>query len=215
MVIMAVGFSPIDVEATSFGTLALLSEQGHKIVVVNLTSGRMPQGEKEARKLSLRRLGEGARSSALIGSSYSALEFKEKEIKNHSEAVYKKLTTIVESLKPDVIFTHSESETNENSTLVATIVKKVIENKEIDLYQFDNVDGSNFAANVYVDISEVFEKKIEATVMHVSQVEFLHKTKELNIVHNVEVLALYRGLQKRCRYAEAFYTKETAKHLFC
>jgi LmbE family N-acetylglucosaminyl deacetylase len=214
VVILAVGFSPIDVEATSFGTLALLSEQGHKVVVVNLTSGKMPQDKKEAEKLSLRRLGEGARTSALIGSSYSALEFKEEDIKNQSEEVYKKLTTIVESLKPDVIFTHSESETNKNGTFTATLVKRVIENKEINLYQFDNLDGSNFEANVYVDITEVFEKKIEATVMHVSQVEFLHKTKELNIVHNVEVLALYRGLQKRCRYAEAFFIKEPTKHLF-
>ena len=46
VVILAVGFSPIDVEATSFGTLALLSEQGHKVVVINLTSGKMPQDKR-------------------------------------------------------------------------------------------------------------------------------------------------------------------------
>ena len=46
--------------------------------------------------------------------------------------------------------------------------------------------------------------------MHVSQVEFLHKTKELNIVHNVEVLALY-GVYKRMPLCRSLFYKRADK----
>ncbi len=57
--------------------------------------------------------------------------------------------------------------------------------------------------NHYVDITNYFNKKIEAANCHKSQM-IKYMNHGLDVEENLETLAKFRGIQANCKYAEAF-----------
>ena len=57
--------------------------------------------------------------------------------------------------------------------------------------------------NYYVDITDNFDKKIDASLCHISQIEKYHDH-GFNVKDNLETLAKFRGTQCNVKYAEAF-----------
>ena len=57
--------------------------------------------------------------------------------------------------------------------------------------------------NHYVDITSTFEEKIDASNCHESQMTKYNRH-GFSVEDNLETLAKFRGIQAKCKYAEAF-----------
>ena len=57
--------------------------------------------------------------------------------------------------------------------------------------------------NYYSDITNTFNDKILASLCHESQIK-KYKHHGFNVEENLETIAKFRGIQAKCKYAEAF-----------
>lgn len=218
MRILAIGAHPDDVEICCFGTLARCVQRGDSVVVCSVTNGNQGHADIEPERLRMIRMAEGARAAQVIGASYSTLDADDMALDERDAQLRLRLTEMLRSLKPDVVITHDFEDYHPDHVATANLVfycsiqaalahvKSQGEPlaRPFVLYHMDKVGGGLFVPTEYVDVTSTFEKKVEALICHASQVEFLKEHGDMNLLHGVEVLAEYRGLQCSCRYAEAF-----------
>ena len=72
------------------------------------------------------------------------------------------------------------------------------------VYFMDTIAGVNFQPELYVDIANVFDKKIEMVGQHESQNSWMKDIFGYELDEFLEIPARFRGLQASCRMAEAF-----------
>lgn len=63
--------------------------------------------------------------------------------------------------------------------------------------------ANQMTTNYYIDITDTFEDKIKASECHQSQIVKYSKA-GFDVPDNLKTLARFRGIQARCKYAEAF-----------
>jgi LmbE family N-acetylglucosaminyl deacetylase len=68
----------------------------------------------------------------------------------------------------------------------------------------DPITGLDAQPTVYVDITPFFEKKCELLRLHKSQMEYMAKWANWDLVDYAEIVNRFRGLQCGVKYAEAF-----------
>lgn len=218
MKILAIGAHPDDVEICCFGTLARCAQRGDTVVVCSVTNGNQGHTDIGPEQLRLARMAEGARASQVIGASYCTLDVDDMALDPADGQVRLKMTELLRSTKPDLVITHDPEDYHPDhvatSSLVfycmvqANLTHVKTESTPLDkpfvLYHMDKVGGGVFVPSEFVDITETFERKLEALSCHVSQVEYLRKSSGIHILYATEVLAEFRGMQCGVRYAEAF-----------
>ncbi|GAB6076184.1 PIG-L deacetylase family protein [Desulfurobacterium crinifex] len=121
------------------------------------------------------------------------------------------LRQILMKIKPEVLYipfyddAHSDHRITYNALVPFLksfrypFIKKVLMMEIIS--ETDNQFKGNFKPNVFVDISDYLEKKIE--IMKIYKTE-IGKHPFPRSPENIKALALYRGAQCNCKYAEAF-----------
>ncbi|MEA5032197.1 MAG: PIG-L family deacetylase [Sphaerochaeta sp.] len=218
MKILAIGAHPDDVEICCFGTLARCVERGDSVVVCSVTNGNQGHVEIGPEQLRMIRMAEGAKASQTIGASYCTLDVDDMTLDPHDNELRLRMTELIRSVRPDVIITHDVDDYHPDHVATGELVFYCMvqanlahiktESPVLDapfvLYHMDKVGGGLFIPTEFVDITTTFEKKGQALSCHVSQIEFLRKSSGLHILHGMEVLAEYRGMQCGCRYAEGF-----------
>ena len=65
------------------------------------------------------------------------------------------------------------------------------------------VSENSMNQNYYIDITKSFDKKIEASLCHHSQIS-KYESQGFDVPQNLKTLAKFRGIQANCKYAEAF-----------
>ena len=76
--------------------------------------------------------------------------------------------------------------------------------KKVSLFYWDISAAINFQPEAYVDISEQFDKKLQALGKHKSQVDWMAHYSDDTVHELCAALARIRGIQASCRYAEGF-----------
>jgi len=113
-----------------------------------------------------------------------------------------KIERVIADVRPDFILTHFPYDTHQDhrhlaqATISAT---RYIRN----VMFFEGPTTQNFTPNVYVDISEALDAKIDALKAHHSQIEKTN-IEDMTIVELARSTANFRGIQGRVKYAEAF-----------
>ncbi|MBM3334975.1 PIG-L family deacetylase, partial [Candidatus Sumerlaeota bacterium] len=77
MKVLAIGAHPDDVEFTCAGTLALLAQRACSISIATLSSGDGGSAELPPNEIAAIRRREAQRSAAVVGASYTCLEFRD------------------------------------------------------------------------------------------------------------------------------------------
>lgn len=116
------------------------------------------------------------------------------------------IETIISKYKPTKIFTHSPDDPMTDHTAVYKIVTNALDklNHSCDVYTFDVWNPFNFRfrnnPKMYIDITNVFEKKIKALKMFKSQQHVM-----LQLLPVTKIRARIAGIANNCKYAERFY----------
>ena len=114
---------------------------------------------------------------------------------------------ILEKYEIDLIYTHWAGDSNQDHTstfkttmAAARYVKNVYCYEQIPIPRHTE---NQMRINHYVNITDTFDDKIKVSEGHKSQYD-KYKKAGFDVTENLTTLAKFRGIQAKCKYAEAF-----------
>jgi LmbE family N-acetylglucosaminyl deacetylase len=194
------------------GTLAKLAKQGAKIITIIFSFGERSHPHLKEEVIKKIRVEEAKEADRLIGGS-EVLFLGLQETKFMSDAerlnIRPKLKRLIQKYNPNIIMTHALDDKDVPSMdhpCVNQILMSVLDRLDYHgkVYAFDVWNPFNFnnrfQPRLYVDISDVFHKKINALESFESQ-----RMAMLTLLWSVYARAIIYGLFNKCKYAERFY----------
>jgi bacillithiol biosynthesis deacetylase BshB1 len=223
MRVLAIGAHPDDIEFLCGGTMAKYTKGGHSIVVATMTNGDKGHLTIPPKKLAKIRLKEAAQAASILGGRHVWVGFSDGEVFHDREAVMK-VVEVIRNAKPDVVFTMSPSDYHGDHVNTGRIVVEAVFNAGVPrirtkspahtprkVYYCDNVFGIGFEPDLWVDISDLMDTKVEALRQHKSQIEWLKDHHGIDFIDDARACSRFRGLQVGVKYAEAF--QQVRKHM--
>jgi N-acetylglucosamine malate deacetylase 1 len=212
--ILAIHAHPDDVEILAGGTMALLSEAGHSIVIATMTAGDCGSAELSSEQISAIRREEARAAAALIGAEYYCCGFKDLAIFNDAPS-RQRVTEVLRITRPEIVVTASPIDYLADHEITSALVKDACfaapavlyrtEAPPLDtiphLYYMDPLtglypDGAEAIRDFCVDVSHVFARKQRMLEQHASQREWLRKHHGIDD-YIVEMEASTRAIGKR------------------
>jgi N-acetylglucosamine malate deacetylase 1 len=222
--VLAIAAHPDDVELICGGTLIRANMLGRTTGILDLAAGELGSlGTPELRAK------EAAKSAKVMGVSVREnLALPDGGIENTPET-RAQVAVVIRRLKPKIVITHSQHGRHPDHPIVAQLVRdacfvaglkkvepKVATHRPRKVLHALSFREDNQKPTFVVDISESFEKKIEAIKCYESQ--FGEAIQAGEVYPNGEPLydlirhhAAHYGSLIRCQYGEPFYTTETMR----
>jgi bacillithiol biosynthesis deacetylase BshB1 len=222
--VLAIGAHPDDMELICGGTLVRAHMLGRSTGILDLAAGEMAsRGTPELRAT------EAAKAAKVLGVSVREnLGLPDGGIQNTPET-RAKVAVVIRRLKPKIVITHSQHGRHPDHPTVAQLVrdacfvaglKKIAPesapHRPLKVIHALSFREDNQKPTFVVDISDAFEKKLEAIACYASQ--FGDAVQAGEVYPNGEPLpdlirhhAAHYGSLIRCRYGEPFYTTETMR----
>lgn len=222
--VLAIAAHPDDIELICGGTLIRASMLGRSTGIVDLAAGEMAsRGTPELRAR------EAKKAAEVMGVSVREnLGFPDGGIVNTPET-RAKLAVVIRRMQPKVVMTHSLHGRHPDHPVVAQLVRdacfvaglkmvepKVAAHRPLKVLHALSYREDNQKPTFVVDITDAFEKKLEAIGCYASQ--FGDAVQAGEVYPNGEPLrdlirhhAAHYGSLIRCRYGEPFYTTETMR----
>lgn len=154
---------PDDAEIGAGGTLAKLASRGTRVVVLCLTTSEWSEHLAQYRR------DAAAASADLLGVELEWLEagrYHQVEQIQQFELV-RQLDSCIERLHPDLLITHAEDDSHHDHRLTHWAVLSASRSSKATFMAFPPADRrtaafSRFAPNVFVDIADTIEQKLDA-----------------------------------------------------
>ena len=194
MNILAIGPHPDDVEFGCGGTLLKYAACGHNLFQLVLTDGSYG-GDPAVRK------GEQEAASLFIGSRLFWAGFKDTELVGNRDLIHK-IDTVINEVTPDIVFLNFWADVHQDhraAAQAAVSASRYI--KEVLFYEVPSTQ--HFEPDIFVDIQEVLDRKLQLLDLHASQVNRT-RVANLSITESCRSCANFRGFQGRVKYAEGF-----------
>jgi LmbE family N-acetylglucosaminyl deacetylase len=195
MKILAVGAHPDDIELGCGGLLIKAAKQGHCVYMYTLTQGGA-SGNAEERTLEIKQ------SSKIIGAKASWIDnFEDTKLSVSSELI-NHIEFFINKSEADIVITHSLSDIHHDHKAVAA---STIEAGRFvpNIISYEIPLTKDFKPQIYYDISDVVDEKVELIKLFWSQ-----KSKLYLKADAIKGLAQYRALQSRLsttiNFVEAF-----------
>ncbi len=195
MNILAVGAHPDDIEFGCGGTLMKYTEKKHNVFLLVLTGGGVG-GDSQMRKK------EQEAAAKFMGVKEVFWGgFKDTHLPDDRPLITE-IEKVIDKVKPEVVFVnyfhdvHQDHRATAKACLSATRYIKEVLYYEVPTTQ-------HFEPEIFVNITDILEKKLELLKTHESQV---HRTRveNLTILETTQSCATFRGFQGRVKSAEGF-----------
>jgi bacillithiol biosynthesis deacetylase BshB1 len=226
----AFGAHPDDVEIGCGGSIAKLSREGLSVAIVDMTAG-----ELGTRGTPSRRLEEAEEARKVLGAKFREnLNLPDGNLLLTKEAIYK-TTVVIRKYRPKIVLMSPSFERHPDHEGLHSIVRKamflsglkkfetIFDSKKQETWRirkmFCYMQSYQFPVSSYffVDITDVYEVKLEAIRCYTSQVYVEGKSNldepetrlsRPEFFEELEARARYFGTLVGCKYAEAFYSIE-------
>ena len=194
--ILAIGAHPDDIEFGCGGTLTKYSQRGHRLFLMVMTGGGSGAPSET-------RMAEQAAARQILGAEEIFWGgYQDTHLGVDAELI-KKIESVIASVKPEFIFCHFPDDTHQDHRHLAQAVMSATRYIRNVLF-YEGPTTQNFSPQVYVDIADTLEVKLEALRAHRSQV-MKTNIEDLSIIEVARSCANFRGIQGRVKYAEAFH----------
>ena len=227
MRVLAMGAHPDDLEIGCAGTLAKYAQAGHTVIMCNLCDGALGGRIPKAELAAIRRK-EAEASAAVIGAEYMGPVFEDLSIYPSREA-REKVADLIRAARPDFIITNPPVDYAPDHTITSEVVWAAsflatlpnyvsstgaeVHPPVVPIFYMEASNGHEFLPTIWVDITETFELKARMLECHESQVKWLKKWRDMDLLAQLEALSRYRGMQCGVQYAEAFRELYAAKRV--
>jgi LmbE family N-acetylglucosaminyl deacetylase len=221
MNIVAIGAHQDDIEIHCLGTLLRYQQQGgHTFTNVTISNGdkgaqydtSIPYAE-----IAKIRIGESTRVAEALGGRYICMGESDEYIRD-TDDVRNRLVDILREAKADIVFTHPPVDYNTDHMVTSQIVFHAVMLSNVmtiftdheplaetpATFYMDSTAGFEWQPSHYVDITSVWEKKVELLNLHESQMKNMLKFGGWDLVKFSRIMGQFRGLQSKVEYAEAF-----------
>jgi len=208
MKVMAIGAHPDDIEFGCGGVLLKHNKNSDIVTYVCMTDTESVDAISGNIIRSREQLKEETKNAAknMKVSHLEYLPFKDLHIPFNFESV-SKLESLIKKYEIDLIYTHWAGDSNQDhiSTFKTTMaaaryVKNVYCYEQIPIPRHTE---NQMRINHYVNITDTFDDKIKVSECHKSQYD-KYKKAGFDVTENLTTLAKFRGIQAKCKYAEAF-----------
>lgn len=227
MRILAVGAHPDDVEINCMGTLARYVKEGHPVTIAHICTGDKGHTTIPPRELAEIRKREAQNAAAVIGAPCVCLEYPDGELYVNDASV-RSVTDLLRKVKPDLIITHPPADyhidhlaTNKlvvDASFLATVphyeTNEPAQEQIASVYFMSSASGINFSPEVYVDITDTYDLKLEALKKHSSQIEWLKERYNSDLLEGMQVQSRFYGMQCGVQYAEGFQQLRTNGRIY-
>lgn len=191
------------------GTIAKYVEAGHEVFVCEVTSGSNME-------LVNRIKNEALEAHKILGVKKTIfLELPVVALKDTATAIVnQKFKEVVQMIKPQVAFLPHKGDIHidhQETTKAAMVALRPMENPQLtEIYSYETLSETEwnipsvenaFLPNVYSDISDYIQKKLDAMACFKTQ---LYQFPHPRSLEAIETLAKLRGSTVGCRNAEAF-----------
>jgi LmbE family N-acetylglucosaminyl deacetylase len=195
MNILAIGAHPDDIEFGCGGTLIKYAAAHHNVSLLVATDGSYggkPDIRVQEQKNAAKFLGA---KEVLWGG------FVDTELADNRELIVK-IEEAVRKVKPDIVFLNYLGDVHQDHRALARAgVSATRYIKEVLFFEVPTT--IEFEPDIFVDIDDVLDKKLEALRLHASQVDRT-QVANLTILESAKACATFRGYQGRVKYAEGF-----------
>jgi len=205
MKILVIGAHLDDIELACGGTLAKAVKSGHDVKVVIMSKSGYTNKEGKVQRSDEVAVREGIEALETLGvMDHTILDFPTKDIPFRSDVV-NAIDLIMSDYDPDVIFTHHPFDTHQAHEGVAKATIAAARRKNT-VFFFEPISPSGrsyvaFKPQMYVDIGDTVETKIESLKKHSSE---YNKFGGEDWIEGVKCRCGYRGYEIGKKYAEAF-----------
>lgn len=189
---------PDDAEILCAGTLLLLRQAGWDVHLATMTAGDLGSARLSPAEIAAVRRKEAAAAAALLGATYTCLEFADLTIVYSVEAM-RWVTAFLRRVRPDLVITHSPTDYLADHEETARLVQEATFASTASGWQAawngeappplprhpvllhaDPIDltdrfGTPIAPHLLVDVTEVIERKTELLACHESQRAWLRE----------------------------------------
>ena len=128
-------------------------------------------------------------------------DYKDTELLVDKEIITE-IEKVVEEVKPDEVYVNYYDDSHQDHRALAQCVISATRYIKRVLF-YEDYTSLNFEPDIFVDIKNVLEEKIDVLRAHHSQVTRDYPT-ELNMLESVQAIASFRGFQGKVKYAEGF-----------
>jgi len=195
MNILAIGAHPDDIELGCGGTLIKAVREGHNVFMYTLTRGGA-SGEPSQRTDELKR------SAKFIGAKDLRIDDFEDTRLTPGPELINHIESYVNFADPDLIYTHSKKDIHHDHRAIATATVEAARFSS-NILSYEIPLTKEFEPEVYFDISDVIDEKVELIEIFWSQNAKLYLK-----ANAIKGLAEYRALQSRMgasvNYVETF-----------
>lgn len=193
MTILALGAHPDDIEIACGGSIAKLCDSGHTIVGL-IASGGECGGNSSSRRR------EAMKGAEFLGiNKIEIMDFPDTRLDNFVLEISKQIETVVNELKPDIVFTHSMHDIHQDHRAVHYATVRACRNMSTILCYESPSINQYFQPNVFVNIEQYIDIKIEGIREHEDQNKKSYVQPE-----QVYGKAIFRGTQAKLKQAEGF-----------
>ncbi len=234
MNVLAIGAHPDDLDFCCGGTLIRMAQAGHRVVMAVATDGRgHPLGDPQ--KVAARRRQEAQRSAGLVGAELEWLALHDGRLMDDVPTRLKFIDLMMR-VQPDLIITHSPQDYHADHVTTSRLVTFTVQmawapppelsgeplRKQVPVAFMMPSNGIDFTPEEYVDVSDVWQTKIQMVLGHKSQylpgpdydaVESQEPYDQYSFYRLARVVDEFYGLQCWVRYAEAFCWWKAADRL--
>ena len=195
--VLAIHSHPDDIEFQCAGTLLQLRAVGCRISVATMTPGDCGSAEMSQETVAQVRREEAVAAAAILDAEYTCLEFRDLSIVFDNDSRHR-VTEFLRRTDADIILTAPPVDYMHDHEITSMLVRDACFNASVPnyrthqwdpaaptqkiphLYYVDAVEGTNHfgvrhPVDFTVDISNQFEKKIEALACHASQRNWLRQ----------------------------------------
>ncbi|MBI1390871.1 MAG: PIG-L family deacetylase [bacterium] len=221
---LAIHAHPDDIEFLCAGTLALLKQDGHEIVLATVTNGDKGSLEYSLEETARIRKTEGRRAAEVLDAAYHCLDFGDYEV-FEGDAQRRRVTEFLREVDPDVILTASPQDYHPDHEASSRLVREAAfiagaknyqtgaapaTGKVCPLYYMDPAEGTNLFGepvqpDFIVDVSSCMEIKKEMLARHESQRAWLKAHHGMDCyIDEMEKWSRRRGETFGLKYGEGF-----------
>lgn len=218
MNVLAISCHPDDMEVYCGGTLLRCVKRGDKVTVCHVANGNMGHVVLQPSELRDIRIKEAQRSGSLAGFDVVTCDIGDLLVDSASKEQQDKLVAIMRQVQPDLIITHGPNDYMNDHVAVSELVFKASFSATVPhyepqlgpacmvapIYYMENASLVDCEPDIYVDISEEVEQKLQMLACHESQIVWLKDHDNSDVLEETRVYARFRGIQCGTRYAEGF-----------
>ncbi|MCK5287281.1 MAG: PIG-L family deacetylase [Thermodesulfovibrionia bacterium] len=204
MNILAIGAHPDDIEFGCGGALIKFAEKGHNVFLLVLTSGSVG-GNPENRKKEQEDSAKFMKAQEVFWGN-----FQDTELPVNKDLI-SSIEHVIDKTKPHTVFLNYFDDTHQDHRITAQAsVSATRYIKEVLYYEVPT--SKNFEPDIFVDVGDVLDKKLELLKLHASQVDKT-RVENLTILESAQSCANFRGYQGRVKYAEGFKALRILKEI--